>query len=143
MHGSTSRQFNPNIRNPILVSYVAKGMLPYHGLGSGIKRALDARRQIDFTDDREGCLFTATVRRTPVEELKLFSGSPKTSEKTSEKILTALHLDGTLTIADLAAMVGVTERTIERNIKRLQEQNHLRRVGPDKGGYWEVVEEKK
>lgn len=28
-----------NIRNPILVSYVAKGLLPYKGLGSGIKRA--------------------------------------------------------------------------------------------------------
>jgi ATP-dependent DNA helicase RecG len=30
-----------NIRNPILVSYVAKGLLPYKGLGSGIKRALE------------------------------------------------------------------------------------------------------
>jgi len=35
------RTGNSNIRNPILVSYVAKGLLPYHGLGSGIKRALD------------------------------------------------------------------------------------------------------
>jgi len=34
------RTGNSNIRNPILVSYVAKGLLPYHGLGSGIKRAL-------------------------------------------------------------------------------------------------------
>jgi predicted HTH transcriptional regulator len=33
---------NSNVRNPILVSYVAKGLLPYNGLGSGIKRALDA-----------------------------------------------------------------------------------------------------
>ena len=47
---------NSNIRNPILVSYVAKGLLPYHGLGSGIKRALDAWQQIDFTDNRDGCL---------------------------------------------------------------------------------------
>jgi hypothetical protein len=27
--------------------------------------------QIDFTDDRDGCLFTATVHRKPAEELKL------------------------------------------------------------------------
>jgi len=54
---------NSNIRNPILVSYVAKGLLPYHGLGSGIQRALDAWPKIDFTDDRDGCLFTATVQR--------------------------------------------------------------------------------
>jgi len=29
------------IRNPILVSYVAKGLLPYCGFGSRIKRALE------------------------------------------------------------------------------------------------------
>ena len=37
--------------------------LPYHGLGSGIKRALALWPQIDFSDDREGCLFVATVHR--------------------------------------------------------------------------------
>jgi len=57
------RRGNSIIRNPILVSYVAKGLLPYHGLGSGIKRALEQWPQIDFIDDREGCLFTATVHR--------------------------------------------------------------------------------
>jgi len=41
--GKDSRlQFKQDIRNPILVSYVAKGLLPYRGLGSGIQRALDA-----------------------------------------------------------------------------------------------------
>jgi ATP-dependent DNA helicase RecG len=57
------RRGNSSIRNPILVSYVARGLLPYHGLGSGIKRALEKWPQIDFSDDREGCLFTATVAR--------------------------------------------------------------------------------
>jgi len=28
------RTGNSNIRNPILVSYVSKGLLPYHGVGS-------------------------------------------------------------------------------------------------------------
>jgi len=135
---------NSNIRNPILVSYVAKGLLPYHGLGSGIKRALDAWQQIDFTDDRDGCLFTATVHRKPVEELALVISSPKPSGKpsgkTSGKILAALKQDGYLTIPDLASMIGVTERSIERNIKKLQEQNRLRRIGPAKGGHWELIE---
>jgi ATP-dependent DNA helicase RecG len=133
---------NSNIRNPILVSFVAKGLLPYHGLGSGIKRALDAWPQVDFIDDRDGCLFTATVHRKPVGELTLVIRSPKTSGKmsgkTSGKILAALKEDGYLTIPDLASMIGVTERSIERNIKKLQEQNRLRRIGPAKGGYWEA-----
>jgi ATP-dependent DNA helicase RecG len=128
--------------DPILVSFVAKGLLPYHGLGSGIKRALDAWPQVDFIDDRDGCLFTATVYRKPVGELTLVIRSPKTSGKmsgkTSGKILAALKEDGYLTIPDLASMIGVTERSIERNIKKLQEQNRLRRIGPAKGGYWEA-----
>lgn len=54
---------NSNIRNPIMVSFIAKGILPYRGLGSGIKRALDNWSAIEFKDDRDGCLFTATIHR--------------------------------------------------------------------------------
>jgi len=47
---------NSNIRNSILVSYVAKGLLPYHGLGSGIKHALEEWSEIGFTDEKDACL---------------------------------------------------------------------------------------
>jgi ATP-dependent DNA helicase RecG len=137
------RHGNSIIRNPILVSYVSKGILPYRGLGSSIKRALEAWPEIDFIDDRDGCLFIATVHRKPetssgkMEVLPIVSG--KTSGKTSGKILAALEEDGNLTIPELASLIGVTERSIERNIKKLQEQGRLRRVGPAKGGHWEVL----
>jgi ATP-dependent DNA helicase RecG len=75
------RTGNSNIRNPILVSYVAKGLLPYHGLGSGIKRALEKWPAIDFTDDHDGCLFTATVYRKAVEELELVDIASEVSPK--------------------------------------------------------------
>jgi ATP-dependent DNA helicase RecG len=127
---------NSIIRNPILVSYVAKGLLPYRGLGSGIKRALDAWPQIDFVDDRESCLFTAKVHRKTVIGSGKMSG--KTSGKTSGKILAELKKDGCLTIPELSSLIGVTERSIERNIKKLQDQGALRRIGPAKGGRWEV-----
>lgn len=65
------RAGNSNIRNPILISYVAKGLLPYHGLGSGIKRALERWPQIEFSDDQDGCLFRVTVTRKPTAELEL------------------------------------------------------------------------
>jgi len=93
---------------------------------------LDAWTEIDFIDDRDGCLFTATVHR------KAETSSGKTSGKTSGKILTALKQDGNLTIPELASLIGVTERSIERNIKKLQEQGRLARVGHAKGGHWEA-----
>ncbi len=43
---------NSIIRNPILVSTIAKGLLPYRGLGSDIKRALDDWPEIEFVDDQ-------------------------------------------------------------------------------------------
>lgn len=54
-----------SLRNPILASFVAKGLLLYHGLGTGIRRALAAWPDIEFRDDREGRLFTAIVHRHP------------------------------------------------------------------------------
>jgi ATP-dependent DNA helicase RecG len=74
-----------DIRNPILVSYVAKGLLPYHGLGSGIRRALEQWPQIDFVDDREGCLFTVTIHRKMMEGLVEFGDVPKVTQETSGK----------------------------------------------------------
>jgi len=143
------RTGNSRIRNPILVSYIAKGMLPYRGLGSGIKRALDNWPAIDFADDRDGCLFTATVHRKEVVgsvESDAGSGkrpgetSQKGSQKSSQKIIELMQRDPEVTIAELALVVGVTGRAIKKQIEKLKGLGRIRRIGPDKGGHWEVVE---
>lgn len=54
---------NSNIRNPVLTSFAAKGLLPYRGPGSGIKRAVEEWPDIDFTDDRENSLFKVIIHR--------------------------------------------------------------------------------
>lgn len=130
------RAGNSNIRNPILLSYVAKGLLPYHGLGSGIKRALEDWQDIDFTDDREGCLFTATVHRKALE----VSDSLKSSLKSSLKIIGIMQKNPAITIAELAGTLGVTDRAIKKQIEKLKAQGLIRRIGPDRGGHWETVE---
>ena len=42
---------NSNIRNPILASFVAKGLLPYRGLGTGIRRAFEDWEQIETVEE--------------------------------------------------------------------------------------------
>ena len=66
--------------------------------------------------------------------------SEKVSEKTSEKIIRALHYNHAMTIAELAKNFGLSTRSIERNLQKLQKEGRLRRIGPQKGGYWEVVQ---
>jgi len=144
------RTGNSNIRNPILVSFVAKGLLPYHGLGSGIKRALEKWPAIDFADDHDGCLFTATVHRKAVEELELTQtvseGLSKTAlgqesvGKASGKILEACRENPSVTIPELAGLIGITERSVQRNIQNLQKDGLLRRIGGRKEGHWEAIE---
>ena len=53
---------NSNIRNPILASFASK-LLPYRGLGNGIRRALKAYPKIEFIDDRSGNQFKALIWR--------------------------------------------------------------------------------
>jgi len=127
------RAGNSNIRNPILVSYIAKGMLPYRGLGSGIKRALEDWAHIDFTDDREGCLFTVTVYR------KEEKGSEKSSEKSSEKIIDMLKAEPGLAAREVAERLDITPRAVEKQIANMRKEGRIRRIGPDRGGYWEVI----
>ncbi len=134
------RAGNSIIRNPILVSYIAKGLLPYRGLGSGIKRALEDWPEIDLDDDRDGNLFTATVHRKEAPSSQLIAlGSEKSSEKSSEKILAMLKLNSGLTTRELADVLGITPRAVEMQISKLRQANRIRRIGPDKGGYWEVT----
>ena len=140
------RTGNSNIRNPILVSYIAKGLLPYRGLGSGIKRALEDWSEIDFADDRDGCLFIATVHRKELvgsAEPEIGSGtiesSPKSSPKTEDLIIELLRRDAMISTEQLGETLGISKRAVLKQIQKLKAQGRLKRIGPAKGGYWEVV----
>ena len=43
-----------------------------------------------------------------------------------------------ITQAELAAKIGISIVHINKNMKKLQIMGVVRRVGPKKGGYWEV-----
>ncbi len=71
--------------------------------------------------------------------LNLDALSEKMPEKTSEKILRLIAENPQVTIAELARLTGLAARTIERNLKGLQDRGRLQRIGPDKGGHWEAA----
>jgi len=129
------RHGNSIIRNPILVSYTSKGILPYRGLGSGIKRALEAWPEIDFIDDRDGCLFTAIVHRNT----EIISMNADGSPKSSEKILLLLRAEPKLAAREIAQRIGISSRAVEKQIAKFRQGGRLRRIGPSKGGHWEVL----
>ncbi len=110
-------------------------------------RALNDWPDIDFTDDRDGCLFTATVRRKEVEgsgigdekEEGVKKTTGKTTGKTIDLILLLLSENPAASIPELAEKIEKSERAVERAIRKLREEGRIRRIGPAKGGRWEVV----
>ena len=44
-----------------------------------------------------------------------------------------------LTQAQLSETVGISAKGIEWNLRKIKEDGIIRRVGPDKGGSWEVL----
>ena len=58
---------------------------------------------------------------------------------TADRIIEAIRANGQITYDGLAEVVGMSRRTISREIKALLSKGVIRRVGPDKTGHWEVV----
>lgn len=105
------RAGNSNLRNPILASFVAKGVLPYRGLGSGIPRALEAWPDIDFRDDRDGSLFVATVHRKVVPaDLHGDLHGPGTGQVAEQALRVVENLDGVMTRHELQNVLSLGNR---------------------------------
>jgi len=55
------------------------------------------------------------------------------------EILDLIKENPNITRKKLAFVIGVTEDGIKYHIANLKKKGLLRRTGPDKGGYWEVI----
>ena len=79
-------------------------------------------------------VFSGTFRKKNVVE--------NVVEKQNDKAAALLKLisrNGKISAIEIARNMGISERTAQRYIKGLQERQAIRRVGSDKGGYWEVI----
>ena len=56
-----------------------------------------------------------------------------------ENILASISKNSTISTKELAAMCSLSERQVQRIMTKLKEQGVIRRIGPDKGGHWEII----
>ena len=132
-----------NIRNPVIMSVASKGLLPYHGLGSGIRRAIAAWPKIEFVDDRDQNQFCAVVGR-PQWKGDAVAESAVSIERRrgtpNDELLSILRDQPHASYDDLAEYLGVSVATIKRRIQKLKQYGRVRRVGSRKTGHWEVID---
>ncbi|UCE74009.1 MAG: winged helix-turn-helix domain-containing protein [Methanomassiliicoccales archaeon] len=57
-----------------------------------------------------------------------------------KRILQLMKADPHITIPKLAEKIGISTTSVENNITKLKKKGLLRRVGPAKGGHWEIIE---
>jgi len=76
-----------------------------------------------------------TILRNPI---LVSYGSAVGSEKSSEKIIRLVKDDPAISAAEIALRIGVTSRAVEKQLAALRKAGAVRRIGPDRGGRWEV-----
>ena len=119
------------------------------GRSTGISKILKVMKENgspppEFETDDDRSYFLIRLPAPPKVESKESARADtkgKTSGKTSGKIIELILQNASITIPEMASKIGITERSIERNIRKLQEEDKLKRIGPAKGGHWVVKEE--
>ncbi len=60
------------------------------------------------------------------------------SEKSSEKILALIKENKSVSAREMAVIVGISQRAVEKQLAILRKKRVLKRVGGAKGGHWEI-----
>ena len=88
---------------------------------------------------------TETMVRHITNDIAAFResiGEPQTDTvklRTSDRIIALLSENPRHSARSLAESIGISAKGVEKQLAKLKLQGVIRRVGPDKGGSWEVV----
>lgn len=82
---------------------------------------------IDYKDDTINDTLTDTTNDT----LKL--------SENNKKVLKEIKANNSITREELKIKIGLSDRTISRNIKELQNKQIIKREGSKKAGYWKIL----
>jgi ATP-dependent DNA helicase RecG len=67
--------------------------------------------------------------------------SGKTTQKTTQKILSILKENPSASRKEIAVILGdITEDGVKYQLNKMKKEKILERIGPAKGGYWKIIE---
>ncbi|MDE7074152.1 MAG: Fic family protein [Odoribacter sp.] len=102
-----------------------------------IKALVETRENDDLSIFRE--FMTATMVNNLTHDIDAYRKSIDDAPGSGEKIIALLSQDNTLSATALAERIGITPKAVEKHIAKMKAEGILKRIGPDKGGYWQVV----
>ncbi len=116
------------LRNPLIAHtlYLSKDVERW---GSGLKNDTRAEEnvKVQFQELKSGFL-VVFGRKFDVK-----------SRESSEKILALMRKTKSISAREMAQRIGISQRSVEKQISVLKKNSALKRIGGAKGGYWEVI----
>ena len=105
----------------------------YYQMLHAAQKTSDATRFVDFMLDM--ILRTLKTKGESGKKKVVRKGG----KKTDERLVDILRANPRITFAGMVEALGVSRSAIQKHIAHLKAAERIRRVGPDKGGYWEVI----
>jgi ATP-dependent DNA helicase RecG len=137
------------LRNPLIAeAFHRTGAVEVWGRGTNRVIAMCEKHDaaLPIFEERQGFLIvtfkTSMVEGGILEEgaqKGTQKGTQKSTQKTSDMILAVLAESPSATMAQMAEELGIHPSSVKKHLRNLKKQGRLRRIGPDKGGWWEVV----
>lgn len=144
-----------SVRRNLIIADLFHRMSKVERIGSGIKRMRDLMKDAGLKEPHfeMTAFFRASFYRDPrysLKKLEVRSGSKKdlgeSAEKVrrkygenAEKVFVSVKDDLFIKTHEIADRTQLSQRTVENAIAKLKKAGLLKRIGPDKGGHWEVV----
>ena len=128
------------LRNPLIAQalFLSKDIERW---GSGIKRIYEACKQekvkVEFKKLKSG--FCVVFYRKQISP----QISPQKLTELESNILKIIHKNNAVSRKEIARELRISEDTVKEYLERLKIKSFIRRVGPDRGGYWEVIDKNK
>lgn len=137
------------IRNPAIAGLLLKSGY-VEQWGSGIPRIREICHEAGLQEpiiDEKGLFVMLTIYRKVNKNLIEGRYDMKVSKSSSVKeekdlIYDLLAEEGHVTVKELSAELNMTDASVQRRLKALQDEKRIRRVGSKKTGYWKVNKKK-
>ncbi len=115
--------------------------------GAGFQRIIEECKKNgnetpEFSEKAGAFVISFKKRKQNVPEKDLEKVGEKVGEKLTEnqyKIISSIMKDEKVSIVEIAKQIDMAEKNVENNLRKLKEKGLLKRIGPDKGGYWNVT----
>ena len=103
-----------------------------------VRSVLSIVVNVDVRSDRGRDYLRIVVPSHPADD----PDQPENRQKVGDRILAYLRENPSASRREIAgALAGVTEGSVRYRLDKLKAIGRLRRVGPDRGGRWEVIED--